>query len=120
MKLLVCGGRGFNDYQFLSERLNSLNTPHTPITMVIHGGASGADSLAHRWAKQHGIQPVECQALWDYYKKAAGHRRNANMLMLKPDAVAAFPGGAGTAGMVKMAKAVNITIYDFRENTDAD
>jgi len=49
---------------------------------------------------------------WGKYSKSAGYIRNKQMLAEgKPDLVVAFPGGKGTANMVKLAKLANIPIH---------
>lgn len=47
--------------------------------------------------------------------KAAGPIRNQRMLDDgKPDRVLAFPGGRGTANMVKLAKAAGVPVHEIR------
>ena len=100
MRLLVCGGRRFNDYEALSRAIGALPTKPT---IIIEGGAKGADSLARGYAVAHNIHYAEVPALWDSYGPAAGHKRNEAMLLLKPEFCLAMPGGAGTADMVRRA-----------------
>jgi len=45
MKIIVCGGRDFNNDTAVNLVLSKFNKKH-PITTLIHGGANGADSLA--------------------------------------------------------------------------
>lgn len=107
MKLLVCGGRDYSDILTLWAVLDAIHSK-MPITHLIHGGASGADSRAADWADDtKGVQGVQCLANWRY-GKSAGPIRNAAMLALGPDRVLAFPGGVGTAHMVKIARAAKI------------
>lgn len=84
--------------------------PFVP-TLIIQGGAKGADALAKRWAIEHGIHSVEVSALWDAFGKSAGYRRNAAMLLLKPDYCIALPGGRGTADMIAKCKAKGIPTW---------
>lgn len=99
MRLLVCGGRDFTDRDWLYSVLDDIKP-----AVVIHGAAPGADTLAGDWAKERGV-PVEAYpADWDKHGRAAGPIRNSRMLREgKPDLVLAFPGGRGTANMVKQA-----------------
>lgn len=111
MKLLVCGGRDFNDPDRLWTHLEDLRIDSFDgIEMIIHGGADGADSLAGAWAQMHGIMEVVVPAPWQHYGKRAGMLRNQWMLRLKPDLVVAMPGGRGTAGMVKLAEKAGVPI----------
>ncbi len=107
MKILVCGGRDYENFAAASRALNSLSG----VTHVIHGGADGADYCGFRWANDHGVQEVRCDANWQYWGKSAGIRRNLAMLALSPDLVVAFPGGTGTAHMVSIAKEAGIKVW---------
>lgn len=107
MKVLVCGGRDFADAEMLDKALRKYNP-----TLIIHGGAKGADRLAGQWAIDHHI-PVTCYpAEWEVYGPGAGPKRNQLMLdEEKPDVVVAMPGGKGTADMVRRAHAAEVTVY---------
>lgn len=110
MRVLVCGGRDFGDkdraYAFLD-----LLCEKEPISTVIHGGASGADYIAHQWAEDRGVNCTEYPADWNRYGRAAGPIRNQQMVDDgRPDVVVAFPGGSGTADMVRRAEAAGIKV----------
>ncbi len=101
MKVLVCGGRDYDDYAKVRDVLSQL-FPWP--TQIIEGGADGADNLAKIWARGQGISVHTFKAQWDKYGKAAGMIRNKEMLDEgKPDRVVAFPGGRGTSDMVSRA-----------------
>lgn len=102
MKVLVCGGRAYKDRDFVFHTLDAIHSKHH-ISILIHGGASGADSLAREWAHLKGVPCATVQANWARHGVAAGPIRNRSMLLLEPDAVIAFPGGRGTANMVGAA-----------------
>jgi len=99
MRVLVCGGRNFTDYELIKRILSKYE-----ITEIIHGGAGGADSLAGKYAFDNGIPQTVHKALWDLYGKKAGYHRNVEMADSQPDLVIAFPGGRGTKMMVDIAK----------------
>lgn len=88
-----------------------------PAVTIITGGATGADSAAEDWAavnwtdlQVYRIKPSE----WLKYGKAAGPHRNQRMIDEgEPDLVVAFPGGKGTADMVKRAKAAGIKVIEI-------
>jgi hypothetical protein len=70
------------------------------ITLLIAGGARGADRLAEEWAKAQAI-PCDLSASWDGLGRKAGPIRNQRMLDEgRLDLVVAFPGGRGTADML--------------------
>lgn len=103
MKVLVTGGR---DYSGPIECLNQLD-----IDILIHGGASGADIRSAEFAQSKGIHTARVDALWNYYNKAAGFKRNSAMLLLKPDICVAFPGGRGTQMMVELCEKSGIEVW---------
>ncbi len=76
-------------------------------TVVVHGGAQGADQLAGECARQRGLSVEEHPAEWSRYGRAAGPRRNAAMLQTGIDAVYAFRTtgrSPGTDHMVQIAR----------------
>lgn len=119
MKVLVCGGRDYNDWDTLCEVLNKYIakitdggvSPPTQDDLLIQGDAPGADRLAKRWAENWSMPVQTFKADWDYYGKRAGYLRNKRMLDEgKPDLVIAFPGGAGTAMMIKLAEEAGVKV----------
>lgn len=110
-RVLVCGGRDFrpgpSDYATLASFI-------APGMILIHGGARGADAFAAGFAKGLGsVQVIEFQADWKRDGKAAGPLRNERMLRFgKPDLVLAFPGGRGTADMVRRARAAGVEVVE--------
>lgn len=111
-RILVCGGRDYADYLNIKSVLDNLSQFFGEGFCIIHGAANGADSLAGNWAKENGVPVIVVPANWDYYKKAAGHIRNLWMIELcQPDLVIAFPGGRGTADMLKEAQDYGIDTY---------
>ena len=125
-RVLVCGGRNYADWRLVCKTLDELKP-----TVIIQGGATGADALADRWANMHGIERLRYPAAWrdlkavplvlrynrfglgHAYNAAAGTIRNAKMLAEgKPDIVVAFPGGKGTADMVAKARAANVPVLE--------
>ena len=115
MRVLVCGGRDFEDVRFLLKVLDRVHAKHY-IRMLIHGDAKGADRLGRDWARSRNVPIETYPADWRKDGKAAGPIRNQRMLAEgRPDAVVAFRGGNGTAHMVRIAQKAGIKIYDVRE-----
>jgi hypothetical protein len=111
-RYLICGGRDFLDYGMMDRALRNLIL-HPEDAIVIHGAARGADTLAHRWAQCYGAQAIACPADWNAHPRAAGPIRNSSMLAdHKPDVVIAFPGGRGTADMVRKARAAGVIVIE--------
>lgn len=112
MRLLACGGRTFADRDFVFATLDRVHAKQ-PITLLIQGGQTGADSLARQWAITRGVQFKTEFAEWRKYKKGAGPIRNALMLSKwLPDGCIAFPGNDGTADMVGKARAAGVTVWE--------
>lgn len=110
MKVLVCGGRNYADGAAVYWALDSL-LPHG-LTMVIQGGARGADQWAGQWATERGIHQAVVRPLWRQYGNDAGRLRNTAMLELAPDLVVAMPGGTGTRNMMKQARAAGVAVWE--------
>lgn len=109
-RVLVCGGRDYADWTKVQEVLNDMHAVYG-ISQVIHGAATGADSLADRWARQVSVEQTAFTADWLAHGKAAGPLRNQRMLDEgKPDLVIAFPGRRGTADMVRRARAAGVEV----------
>jgi hypothetical protein len=112
MRVLVCGGRDYQDINRVSHVL-TVYMEEKGIDCIIQGGATGADTLAKDFAHRHAIDCQEYKADWETYGKSAGYRRNREMLELgKPDLIIAFPGGKGTANMVKLGRDAGIRILE--------
>lgn len=110
MKVLVCGGRDFLDAKTVFDTLDSWHRARS-ITLVVHGDAKGADSLAKLWAISRDIPVKAYPANWELHGKAAGPVRNKQMLKEEnPDVVLAFPGGRGTNNMVNLANFANVPV----------
>lgn len=108
MKVLVCGGRDYSDGGCVARYLTQLKP-----SCVIQGGATGADYLAMNYAQNHNVRSQTFRADWTKHGKAAGPLRNQQMLDEgKPDVVLAFPGGRGTADMVRRAKAAGVRVIE--------
>lgn len=113
MKFIVCGGRNYNDFIQMNDCLSNLYKM-IGIAEIIHGGALGADSMAGAWANKENIPVTVVSADWNKEGKSAGAIRNQHMLDMKPDGVVAFPGGAGTSHMIKIAKEAAIPVWQIK------
>ena len=110
MRVLVCGGRYFEDRSMLWRVLDMLHEQHQ-FSVVIHGMQRGADRLADHWASFNKIPAYRFHAAWTQYGNAAGPIRNAHMLAKgKPDLVVAFPGASGTKDMMRKALAAKVKV----------
>jgi hypothetical protein len=115
MNILVCGGRDYgnntDEMEFIWAVLKYKHEEN-PITHLVNGGAKGADSAGHAWAAFNGIDVSVYEANWARYGNGAGMIRNLQMLTEEAiDLVIAFPGGNGTADMVRKAIVKGVPVY---------
>ena len=117
MRILVCGGRDYTDWETLHDWLYEYSKEHFdwPIEgpTIISGMAKGADTIAAKWAKDNWLTLIEFPADWDKYGKKAGPIRNQQMIDEgKPDLVVAFPTpkSKGTWDMIRRAEKAGIPV----------
>jgi predicted Rossmann-fold nucleotide-binding protein len=120
MRAIVCGGRDADPHEVCNwleqfghqDAAEALSrSSRTRITTLIHGGARGADEGAAQWGESEGLRVIAYPADWKKHGKAAGPIRNARMIAEgRPDVVIAFPGGRGTADMVRQSSAARIPV----------
>lgn len=117
MKILVCGGRNYNNTdKFFSVIMNYLKDLEPDQVTIISGMAKGADTLAANFAKRNGCRLLAYPAHWDKEGKAAGFIRNKRMLVEgQPDLVIAFPGGKGTANMIDISVKAGVKVVRVNE-----
>lgn len=128
MRVLVTGGRKFDDANMVVNAL----CQYPPDTVVVHGGALGADALAAwYWAGIRQLKTEVHYANWpvcegvnctpshrrknklgEEYCPTAGPLRNQKMLESGVDLLIAFPGGTGTEDMRYRALKAGIPVVD--------
>lgn len=111
VQLLVCGNRYYKDYKKVIEVLDGFN-----IREIVHGGCTGADSIAGEYAKTNNIKETVFNAKWSCYGRAAGPIRNKEMVEYVSDdciLVAFDSSGKGTTNMIKLAKERGLYILVF-------
>lgn len=115
MRVLVCGSRDWKKRGPIQLVLRGMIVEID--TVVIHGAAPGADSIAHMVAEELRFDCDPYPADWDTHGKKAGPIRNQQMLDEgKPDVVFAFvtrplAESRGTADMVRRAKKAGVPVY---------
>lgn len=113
MRVLICGSRNWTDVIVIRELIDTLAKD----TIVITGGALGADTIAEHCARQAELQIEIYRADWQRYGRAAGMIRNRLMLEIgKPDCVYAFQinGSRGTENMVTIARKAGVPVKVVR------
>lgn len=125
LRIAVTGGRDYDNWDMVVHALRQM--PDDAI--LVHGAASGADRLCAEWwdmqdrkAESHPADwTAECQATCQLghrrtrpdgsdYCPAEGHYRNQRMVDSGLDLLIAFPGGRGTADMVRRCEAAGVEI----------
>lgn len=116
--IIVCGGRDYEDRERVFHALDMLHA-REPITLIVHGACRrsgeremcGADRWAHQWALARGVKPEPHPAEWDMWGEKAGPMRNKQMAEMGAHGCVAFPGGRGTANMVRHAERFGIPVW---------
>lgn len=110
MRVLVCGGRDYQNSLIMSRALSNVRFMRG-MDVLIEGGAEGADAYCRFWATRNRVPVLTFDADWKVHGRAAGPIRNRRMLEEgKPDLVIAFPGGKGTASMVRLANGAGVEV----------
>jgi hypothetical protein len=105
----VTGGRDYNDYSVVAWTIMSFCRPGD---VVVSGHAFGADALAESAARFFDLEVETHPADWDTYGRRAGPLRNQEMIDSGLDALIVFPGGRGTADMVRRAQKAGVAVVD--------
>lgn len=135
-RVLVTGGRYYADRRTLVDVLDALHRER-PVSLLIQGGARGADQLARQWAAARTVACQTYNAKWDDidapkaiiktgrngepYNARAGIDRNVDMLARgNPEVVVVFPGNRGTSHMFDIAdrerrRGAALEIRDYRK-----
>ena len=83
------------------------------IEVILHGAASGVDLLSVVWADKNGLRAVPFPADWARDGKLASQKRNRKIISQgRPHLLLAFPGGKGTAEVIRFAKAEGVQVVD--------
>jgi len=117
VRILVTGSRYWRDLHTVEVALREVWLKHhagaaPEDTVVVHGGARGADACAAVLAPRMGFKVEEHPADWDRHGKAAGPIRNQYMVDLGADVCLAFPIGEsrGTRDCIRAAEKAGIPV----------
>ncbi len=110
LKVIVAGGRDFNNYDLLSNKLDILFSK-TANVVIVSGMARGVDSLAVKYAESNKLRVSEFPANWLKHGKASGFRRNVEMARFADACVCFWDGKSpGTKHMIDTAKRMNLKL----------
>lgn len=118
MKLLITGSRAVAENDANFERLSvEIQRRYPNVSVLLHGGARGADRLADRFSREQGLRVEVIRPDYKQYaEKLAPLMRNTE-LVARADAVIAFYGPKGRTGgtldTVKKALAQNLPVTEL-------
>jgi hypothetical protein len=110
-RVIVAGGRDFNNYNLLCEKLNALLANRTEEVVIVSGMAKGADYLGAMYAQNKNIVVSYFPALWQVHGNQAGFIRNKEMAN-NADACVCFWDGksTGTKDMIETAENMKLSL----------
>lgn len=107
-RIIVAGGRDFNNYELLKSKLDYYLGNLDNIS-IVSGGARGADRLGENYAIEKGLKLAMFPADWNTYGKSAGFIRNKEMAEYSTHLIAFWDGKSkGTKHMIDLAKEYNL------------
>jgi hypothetical protein len=114
-RLLVTGSRTWDDVPAIEQALAVILARHPEGVLLVHGACPrGADAIAAAYTNRTPGYQIEAHpADWHRHGRAAGYRRNAEMIALGADGCAAFirGGSPGSTSAVRLASAAAIPIW---------
>lgn len=114
MKVIIAGGRDFNDYALLRMKCDAILAYAKSVT-VICGEAKGADTLGKKFAKARNYKVESYPANWNLNGKGAGPIRNEQMAKAATHLIAFWDGQSrGTADMIQRATTHGLTVRVIR------
>lgn len=99
MKVIIAGTRTCTDYSLLES---AIKESRLLITMVLYGGAKGADTLGKQWAIKNDVLYDTYLPNWERYGNHAGNLRNIDMGKQADALIALWDGrSTGTKHMIE-------------------
>lgn len=110
MKVIIAGGRDFNDFDMLCQKADKILSRQDEIE-IVSGRARGADQLGEKYARMRGYPIKMFPAEWNRYGKRSGFIRNEDMGNYA-DALILFWNGVskGSEHMLEVARENNLLI----------
>jgi len=109
----VTGSRSIKDRAMVFKILNTINDMYT-ISKIIHGGASGVDTIANEYGINKNIPIKIIKPDWDTYGKSAGMIRNNDIVKIGDLVLAIYDGSSkGTLNAITTAIRIKKNIMTF-------
>lgn len=116
MRVIIAGSRAITDYATLCHAVQQSGFS---ISRVFSGMATGVDTLAIRYAREHGLPLDPFPAQWNKFGRSAGYRRNAQMAENADALIAVWDGTSpGTRHMIDVANAQVLKVFVASQATD--
>jgi hypothetical protein len=114
-RVLVTGSRDWENRAVINQALFCFD--HRDPTLVVGDCPTGGDAIALNFAEDHQWPIERFEANWDTYHKAAGPRRNKEMVNSGADVCLAFikKGSKGAANCAMLAEKAGIQVIKFTE-----
>lgn len=111
MRTIIAGSRSVSNY---GDIVDAVYFSGILPTVIISGGANGADKLGEQFAQEENIPLEVYKAEWDKYGKGAGFKRNA-LMASKAEALIAIWDGAsrGAKHMIDIATAMKLKVFVY-------
>ena len=106
-RVVIAGCRNYNNYDeakvYIDFCLSNVRKENDII--IVSGGASGADKMGERYAKENGFEVEQYPADWEKYGRSAGPIRNRQMAEVCDYVICFWDGKSrGTRSMIELAK----------------
>lgn len=115
-KIGVVGSRTFANYNQISNYLNRILKRGD---IIVSGGAVGVDSMAQRYAKEHGHRIIICYPDYEFHGKGATFVRNKEIVEHSDFVVAFYSAGrfqqGGTSNTIEWARKLGVPFEEYEE-----
>lgn len=124
LRIIVCGGRHFNDYERLKDEIDKVIAKFNRYVHeieIVSGHCAGADQLGEQYARERGYPCKVFPANWEKHGRSAGPIRNSEMIQYASEVnvpiVVAFvsPRSKGTKDTVRKAqkKGFKVVVVEY-------
>ena len=118
IRLIIAGSRDIDNYNqvvlLIEDALYRLKIDKENIGCILSGTCRGVDKCGEKWAKENNIEVCQYPARWSMFGKAAGPKRNAEMVE-DADAliVIHYNDSKGSKDILKKAKNKELIVFDY-------